>query len=198
MNYQRYKNARNLAWQIILDEGICSLPVNVGKLCRSLGISVRQYAGEDGSDGRSLIVDGRPLILVSQNKPVPRQRFTAAHELGHVLLGHVEEGSRLVNREPSPGDNPLEREANVFASRLLAPGLCALGLRRPIPGGYRGAVRYQPPSCGVPLATCPAAVGAGQVPFLAGRAEGLRTVCGLHSIPQTIGRRPRGAGRASA
>ena len=54
-----------MAWQIILDEGICSLPVNVGRLCRSLGISVRQYAGEDDSDGRSLIVDGRPLTLVS-------------------------------------------------------------------------------------------------------------------------------------
>lgn len=125
MNYQRYKNARNMAWQILLDEGICSLPVNVGRLCRSLEISVRQYAGEDSSDGKSLIIDGRPLILVSRNKPVPRQRFTAAHELGHVLLGHVEEGGRLVNREPSPGDNPLEREANVFASRLLAPA-CVL------------------------------------------------------------------------
>ena len=98
MNYQRYKNARNMAWQILLDEGICSLPVNVGRLCRSLEISVRQYAGEDSSDGKSLIIDGRPLILVSRNKPVPRQRFTAAHELGHVLLGHVEEGDRLVNR----------------------------------------------------------------------------------------------------
>lgn len=125
MNYQRYKDARDMAWKIILDEGIHSLPVNVGRLCRSLEISVRQYAGEDDSDGRSLIVDGRPLILVSRNKPVPRQRFTAAHELGHVLLGHVDKGGPLVNREPSPGDNPLEREANVFASRLLAPA-CVL------------------------------------------------------------------------
>lgn len=124
MDYSRYINARNMTWQIILDEGICSLPVNVGRLCRSLGISVRQYAGEDGSDGRSLMIDGRPLILVSRNKPVPRQRFTAAHELGHILLGHVGR-SGLVNREPSPGDSPLEQEANVFASRLLAPA-CVL------------------------------------------------------------------------
>lgn len=105
MNYQRYKSARNMAWQIILDEGICSLPVNVGRLCRSLGTSVRQYAGEDDSDGRSLIVDGRPLTLASRNKPIPRQRFTAARE-----PGHVEEGGLLMNREPSPGDNPLVRD----------------------------------------------------------------------------------------
>lgn len=133
MNYQRYKNARNMAWQILLDESICSLPVNVGRLCRSLEISVRQYAGEDDSDGRSLIVEGRPLILVSRNKPIPRQRFTAAHELGHVLLGHVEEGGLRMNREPAPGDNPLEREANVFASRLLAPAcvLWGCGVRSP-------------------------------------------------------------------
>lgn len=64
------------------------------------------------------------MILVSRSKPVPRQRFTAAHELGHILLGHVGE-KNLVNREPSPSDSPIEKEANVFASRLLAPA-CVL------------------------------------------------------------------------
>ena len=113
-----------MVWKILLDEKICSLPVNIGKLCKSLEISVRLYDGEDNSDGRSLIIDGKPLILINRNKPIPRQRFTAAHELGHILLGHVGM-SGLVNREPSPRDNPLEQEANVFASRLLAPA-CVL------------------------------------------------------------------------
>ena len=54
----------------------------------------------------------------------PRQRFTAAHELGHILAGHVGKYT-LVNREPSPQDNPIEQAANVFASRLLAPA-CVL------------------------------------------------------------------------
>ena len=39
----------------------------------------------------------------------------------------------LVNREPEPGDNPIEQAANVFASRLLAPAcvLWALEARTP-------------------------------------------------------------------
>jgi len=89
-----------------------------------MGIAVKYYEGADESDGQSMMLEGKPLILVSRNKPVPRQRFTAAHELGHILLGHVGRGG-LVNREPSLADNPLEREANVFASRLLAPA-CVL------------------------------------------------------------------------
>jgi Zn-dependent peptidase ImmA (M78 family) len=47
-----------------------------------------------------------------------------AHELGHILLGHVGE-YHLVNREPSPHDDPIEQEANGFAARLLAPA-CVL------------------------------------------------------------------------
>lgn len=39
-------------------------------------------------------------------------------------MGHVGK-YELVNREPSPNDNPIEQAANVFASRLLAPA-CVL------------------------------------------------------------------------
>ena len=46
------------------------------------------------------------------------------HELGHILLGHVGKYD-LVSREPSSKDNSIERAANVFASRLLAPA-CVL------------------------------------------------------------------------
>lgn len=124
MDYKKYRAARDMSWRILLGEGVRSLPVSVSALCRSMGIAVKYYDGTSESDGESTIIAGRPLIFVSKNKPIPRQRFTAAHELGHILLGHVGEG-HLVNREPAPGDNPLEREANVFASRLLAPA-CVL------------------------------------------------------------------------
>ena len=124
MEYKKYTSARDLAWEVLLEGGVCSLPVQVSTLCRSMGVAVKLYNGGEEADGESTILGGQPLILVSRGKPVPRQRFTAAHELGHILLGHVGEG-RLVNREPAPGDNPLEREANVFASRLLAPA-CVL------------------------------------------------------------------------
>lgn len=124
MKYKRHILARDLAWTVLLDGDVCSLPVQVSGLCRSMGVTVKLYDGGENTNGESTILGGQPLILVSRGKPVPRQRFTAAHELGHILLGHVGEG-RSAHRGPLLSDNPMEREANVFASRLLAPA-CVL------------------------------------------------------------------------
>lgn len=132
MNYKDYRNSRDLAWQILLNEGVAELPVKVVELCRGMGIQVRYYTPKDGNDGKSTIFWGKPRIFVSSECSPERQRFTIAHELGHILLGHVGE-CELVNREPSRGDNPIEQAANVFASRLLAPAcvLWALDARTP-------------------------------------------------------------------
>ena len=132
MDYKKYKVSRDLAWQILLNEGVCELPVKIGPLCRQMGIPVRYFTPTDGNDGISTIIDGRAVILVSDRCIPARQRFTAAHELGHVLLGHVGK-YQLVNREPNRDDNPIEQEANVFASRLLAPAciLWALDAQTP-------------------------------------------------------------------
>lgn len=132
MNYRNYQKSRDLAWQILLQEKVTELPVNIVVLCRQMGIRVQYFTPRDGNDGYSTIFLGMPRIFVSKNCSPERQRFTIAHELGHILLGHVGEAD-LVNREPSPGDNPIEQEANVFASRLLAPAcvLWALNVREP-------------------------------------------------------------------
>lgn len=130
MNYKDYQNSRDLAWKILLQENVTELPVKVGDLCRQMGIKIAYYDFPDDDDGKSTIIDGQPWILIAKGKPVQRQRFTCAHELGHILLGHTGK-YKLVNREPSRGDNPIEQEANVFASRLLAPAcvLWALKIR---------------------------------------------------------------------
>ena len=99
MNYKDYKNKRYLVWEILIRERITELPVRVSELCRNMGIPILLHEFEDGNSG-------------------------AAHELGHIMLGHVGK-YKLVNREPSPNDNPIEQAANIFASRLLAPA-CVL------------------------------------------------------------------------
>lgn len=124
MNYENYKASRNLAWEILLNEGINELPINVSALCRSIGIPIKYYDPPDDNDGKCEMVGSRPVIYIKKDCYRPRQRFTAAHELGHILLGHVGK-YKLVNREPSKNDNPIEQAANVFASRLLAPA-CVL------------------------------------------------------------------------
>lgn len=65
----------------------------------------------------------RPVIVLSSDRDdVHRHRFTAAHELGHLVLHH----------EAHPGDARHEREANAFAAEFLTPAhrLAPLLLRR--------------------------------------------------------------------
>lgn len=124
MNYKDYKNTRDLVWEILIRERIRELPISTSKLCRDMGIPIYLREFDDGNSGLSGIVNRNPVIFVNRNDSPERQRFTVAHELGHIMLGHVGK-YKLVNREPSPSDNPIEHAANVFASRLLAPA-CVL------------------------------------------------------------------------
>lgn len=134
MKYYDYTVSRNLAWEIMIREEITTLPVMVGDLCKQMGIPIYLYnrSAEHPYDGFAALHDGKMYISVARDCTVERQRFTAAHELGHILLGHVGK-YELVNREPSAMDNPIEQAANVFASRLLAPAcvLWALDLHTP-------------------------------------------------------------------
>ncbi len=124
MNYADYKISRNLSWEILINENIRSLPVSVSNIAKSTGIDIKYYISNNKDDGYSTIIDGKPTMFINYNAQISRKRFTAAHELGHILLGHVGK-YKLVNREPSNWDNPIEQAANVFASRLLAPA-CVL------------------------------------------------------------------------
>lgn len=125
MNYKDYQKSRNAAWELLIDCEITSLPIKITDICRQIGIPVKYADLQGDSDGYTFIYEGQPIIVVNQNcKSISRLRFTIAHELGHILLGHIGKYA-LVNREPSPNDNPIEQEANIFASRLLAPA-CVL------------------------------------------------------------------------
>lgn len=124
MIYKDYQNARDAVWRLLIDLQISELPLNTVKVCAELGIKLHYYEPTDESDGMSCYINGVPHIFVSSAVSPERRRFTAAHEIGHVILGHVGK-FELVNREPSPDDNPVEQAANVFASRLLAPA-CVL------------------------------------------------------------------------
>jgi Zn-dependent peptidase ImmA (M78 family)/transcriptional regulator with XRE-family HTH domain len=55
----------------------------------------------------------RPIVVLTPNRAddVYRHRFSAAHELGHLVL----------HGDTMPGDSQQEREANVFAAEFLTP-----------------------------------------------------------------------------
>ena len=87
-------------------------------------------------DGLTIGLTSRPIpkIFIRQTRNLVRQRFTIAHELGHVLLPwHIEE----VACTPRVGSGAFfegglrEREASTFASHVLVPDrflepLCAV------------------------------------------------------------------------
>lgn len=68
--------------------------------------------------------EGRPIIVFSRDNAGDRQRFTIAHELGHLLLH-----SPMRDAELDAED--AEIEANRFAGALLLPKEAALEAMRP-------------------------------------------------------------------
>src|SRR6266851_3780372 len=78
--------------------------------------------------GAFLNEDGSTGVMITTQRNLAVQRFTAAHELGHVLLGHEPSldpektlfRSPIVEREER-GYDLQEIQANVFASQLLVP-----------------------------------------------------------------------------
>ncbi len=85
----------------------------------------------DGLTGR---VDGTPLIVVGRHWPGDRQRFTLAHELGHLLLeGRVAPALIAQLQTESKRLAPIERLCHRFAGAFLLPRQAVrahLGARR--------------------------------------------------------------------
>lgn len=68
--------------------------------------------------------DGLAFVNADQESPLPRRRFTAAHELGHAVLHRGRMGRFRVDvriNEDADDADEMEREANRFAAELLMP-----------------------------------------------------------------------------
>ncbi|HZR92983.1 MAG TPA: XRE family transcriptional regulator [Gaiellaceae bacterium] len=83
------------------------------------GVGVLLEPLQRGLDGLCARTDDVALIVVDSSAPVGRQRFTAAHELCHLLLG--EGGLVLIDERISAQGKPPEIRANAFASHFLMP-----------------------------------------------------------------------------
>jgi hypothetical protein len=69
-------------------------------------------------------IDGLAFINSDADSPLPRRRFTAAHELGHALLHRQRMGRFRIDVKVKEADDELdemEHEANRFAVELLMP-----------------------------------------------------------------------------
>ena len=130
--YGVYKNARNAAWQCLIDYKITSLPVDLLAICKEAGIKVLKNSDVNeliGCESGICIYEGGEWFLIYDDEcNIGRRRFTIAHELGHIFLGH-----KLFDGYHGRSFNILkpqvETEADIFASRLLAPACVLWGLK---------------------------------------------------------------------
>lgn len=77
-----------------------------------------------GYSSESLHVNGPGdfVVYLPQMTSDRRDRFTIAHELGHYFLHYRLPETTGVGRFFRGEQNPIETQANVFASALLMPG----------------------------------------------------------------------------
>jgi Zn-dependent peptidase ImmA (M78 family) len=117
---------KNAAQALRLEEDLGFAPINVWDVARRRGCEVtRHHFGEGRGDGLYRWDEKRrvALIVVNASERPAKQRFTAAHELGH------HEMHRFTNSDVefadqdvyATGGDPDEQSANAFASYLLAP-----------------------------------------------------------------------------
>jgi Zn-dependent peptidase ImmA (M78 family) len=95
----------------------------------------------DGLLGFCIRGPDRPGVVISTQRPLRIQRFTGAHELGHVYLGHTQslDGDEILTRGGPTSE--LEIAANSFASAFLLPKwLLQLQARRQ--GWNRDSMRH--------------------------------------------------------
>jgi Zn-dependent peptidase ImmA (M78 family) len=103
-------------------------PVSVGEIARGEGAQIARHRFE-GSESGFILRDGKLTVIgVNTLTSRRRQRFTIAHELGHLLLHEgepliVDHSVRINFRDDVSGaaTDDREIEANAFAAMLLMP-----------------------------------------------------------------------------
>lgn len=115
---------------ILRNFGIERPPIPVRKVAENIGAKVRPSNFKDEVSGLLTIKEGSPTIGFNERHSVVRQRFTIAHEVGHLVLHRndsdlfVDKGYSKVffrDNRSSEGEYRRELEANAFAASLLMP-----------------------------------------------------------------------------
>ena len=112
--------AEKILQEIKEKEGKIIYPIDPFKILKEKNVIIT-FSNFDKLEGL-LLYDNNDKSIVSINldRPVTRQRFTAAHELGHIML-HANIKSQNFWCPIKAGRDLIEREADDFASYLLMP-----------------------------------------------------------------------------
>lgn len=117
MQYDIYKQARNAAWEFLIQNDVRKLPVSLSEICARNGIillrdDLHTYL-TDNDRGATYLRNDVYSIVLNCFDSVQVQRYTTAHELGHIYLKHPMRNGKYgrsfgVQREPK---SPMEYQA---------------------------------------------------------------------------------------
>jgi Zn-dependent peptidase ImmA (M78 family) len=126
----RRKHIRELVFKLLRENDVLRPPVPVERIAKACGALVRKEGVDDDVSGFLYRNPQSKLAVIGANRlqHPNRQRFTVAHELGHLLLHsgddvHVDKGFSVKKRDErsAKGVDVEEMEANLFAAELLMP-----------------------------------------------------------------------------
>jgi Zn-dependent peptidase ImmA (M78 family) len=124
----RYSRIAKEATMLLRKNSVVGFPVPVERLAESIGAKVVFNNFNEEISGLLLRTNENLIIGVAKEQPLTRQRFTIAHEIGHILLHefsdvHVDKNFAVMFRsaESSTAQDVFEIEANAFAAELLMP-----------------------------------------------------------------------------
>jgi Zn-dependent peptidase ImmA (M78 family) len=122
------KAVEERARQVLAETGTARVPVPLELVAQALDVSLTQLPTGDEVSGVLAIDKDWASIAYNPAHPRVRQRFTIAHELGHFVLHHtddglfIDKGYAVMERAKIPrGSDLREIEANQFAAALLMP-----------------------------------------------------------------------------
>ncbi|TLY30823.1 MAG: ImmA/IrrE family metallo-endopeptidase [Nitrospirae bacterium] len=116
-----------LARKLIEDQKVRKPPIPIESIARNLDIKLQfePFEGKDDISGMLFRNDDHTIIGVNSAHASTRQRFTIAHEIGHLLLHRgklfVDTSVKFRDAKSSLATDRGEIEANAFAAELLMP-----------------------------------------------------------------------------
>jgi len=128
------QNIKTLANAVLNQYDMQHVPVKVESLAELIGAEIKKGSLKNSLSGFSVQKDGVKFIGINSDESHERQRFTIAHEIGHLFLHkkdkvNFELDGVVLFRDghSSVGTDVREIEANRFAAELLMP---EAGLRK--------------------------------------------------------------------
>ena len=118
-----YYNIRDSAWLFLIKNKVKELPLDLEEICKNnnyLLIPINEYKDHKfikhkiDEEAYTTIYNNTYIIFYKSDN-IDRCRFSICHEIGHIVLHHID---ALNCKE-------YERQANMFASRILMP-MCVL------------------------------------------------------------------------